>query len=74
MQLPKLEEILNKHCKNGIGIWIGITKQGALQAMKEFAGIYHRSKLRDELIDFAIWYDGDTLPKESTIDKYLKYK
>ena len=49
----KPEEILKKHCKNERDHWIGLTKEGALKAMQEYADLYHKEKLKNDLIHFA---------------------
>jgi hypothetical protein len=43
-----------------------------LEAMQEYAEQFHKEKLREELIKFAEWYDGDIIPKELIVEKYLK--
>ena len=41
------EEILNKHCLNERSHWIGLTKEGSLKAMQEFAESYHAEKVAE---------------------------
>lgn len=48
--------------------------QQVIKAMQEYADLYHKEKLREELIKFAEWYDGDIIPKEPIVDKYLTLK
>lgn len=35
--MKEKQEILNAHCKDERGIWIGLTMQGVLDAMEEYA-------------------------------------
>ena len=44
-----------------------------LQAMQEYAEEYHREKLREELLKFAEWMEGDMRPEYiiQWVDKYL---
>lgn len=77
---PTKEEILAKHgYKCAIDVkdkdkFIEAFVNPLLEAMDEWAEIYHKEKLREELIKFAEWYDGDIIPKELIVDKYLKTK
>ena len=45
----------------------------ALEAMQEYALEYHREKLREELLKFAEWMEGDMRPEYiiQWVDKYL---
>ena len=51
------EEILKKHHKNARGHWVALTSQRALQAMQEYADLYHKEKLREELHAFRKFYN-----------------
>jgi len=62
------EEILEKYWHNRTSV-----KRAALEAMQEYAEEYHREKLREELLKFAEWMEGDMRPEYiiQWVDKYL---
>lgn len=69
---PTKEEILKSKFKNS---FLDLDYlELYLEAMQEYAELYHKEKLREELIKFAEWYDGDIIPKELIVDKYLTPK
>ena len=54
MKLAK-EVVLIKHCKNERGHWIGISKEGVLKAMDEWAEIQNKElKERIKCLEFII--------------------
>lgn len=83
---PTKEEILEKYYggqsismegRNHKRIWFDV----ALKAMQEYANLFHKEKLREELIKFQKWHE-DKLFKchalemavEHNVDEYLKTK
>ena len=49
--------------------------KGILEAMREFAEVYHKAKLRRELINYSVWKRKKFLAEseftESVVDEYL---
>jgi len=78
---PKLTKILkeNEDCDAEYYLcsWLdmnSLPKHRMVIAAKDICELmesYHKEKLRGELIKFAEWYDGNIIPKEPIIDKYL---
>jgi hypothetical protein len=67
---PTKEEILKSKFKNS---FLDLDYlELYLEAMQEYAEQFHKEKLREELIKFAEWYDGNIIPKELIVEKYLK--
>ena len=69
---PTPEEILRKAGYDEDAIFISY--ETVVKYMQEYAEQFHKEKLREELIKFAEWYDGDIIPKEPIVDKYLTPK
>ena len=77
---PKPEEILNKH-----HIYLATGnfapkefKDFINKAMREYAEVYHKAKLREELINYIRWLGPENIPitewptdESIFIDKYL---
>jgi hypothetical protein len=79
---PKPEEILNKHMNRLPPEYVNyIPKrerdryQFTLEAMQEYAEVYHKEKLREELINYDRYICRlDTRTSEHSVDEYLKQK
>lgn len=68
--------ILKKHCRDERGNWIGLTEDGVLEAMSEYAEF--KTKRHKELIDAYIELEGcynTTLTVDSDIiEKYSRVR
>ena len=68
--------ILKKHCRNEHGHWIGLTEEGVLKAMSEYAEF--KTKRHKELIDAYIELEdcyNTTLTVDSDIiEKYSRVR
>jgi hypothetical protein len=79
---PTKEEILEKHTKDSQ--WYPpVCDTRVLKAMQEYADLYHKEKLRDDLIEFHKFYLIKVFGKNDPIninvstlnaDEYLKTK
>ena len=69
------EEILKKHCKNERGHWIGLTDEGALEAMSEYAkqesGKY--KELVEAYIEYVKCLEITTSNNDDIIEKYSRW-
>ena len=45
-----------------------------MMAMGEYAAIYHKEKLREDLIDYEIFHKNDPDDAEGWVNDYLKHK
>jgi predicted metal-binding transcription factor (methanogenesis marker protein 9) len=55
----------------------GCTLNKIKLAMQEYADLYHKEKLREELIKFVKWYNRDfdeSMSSTKIVDKYLNPK
>lgn len=71
---PDIREFLTKRDITAGDMKSYYVWQQVIETMQEYADLFHKEKLREELIKFAEWYDGDIIPKELIVEKYLKTK